>query len=109
MLHHKRVPLIEVGHYEPFYHSENRNALADYNMAAYPSDMIVSVWREEDDPHTVTEDEIAFRKLAMDHGYTLRDASYLYSRRYTVPTKIHGEVSASELGMHKLRMGLWRW
>ena len=102
MLTPRRVPMIQVGMNEPHYHGDSDKEHPDYGLDGHAPWEPIYVWRSGDnDPMAPSPAEVEFRDLLYDKWQIpLSKAAYLWLRRYTKPVEVHGEVGASELGMH---------
>jgi len=102
MLRPKKVPMIQVGSNEPHYHGDSDQELPHYGLDKHGPWYPVYVWRDGDnDPYTVTKAEVEFRDLVCtQYKIPLSTAAVLWCRHYTKPVEVHGEVGATELGMH---------
>ena len=102
MLQPRHVPIIKVGLNEPHYHSRSNRELPDYVIDNHAPWDIAWVWRDGDnDPMAPSSEEVEFRDLLYSkYKIPLSTAAGLWARHYTKLVEVHGDVGASELGMH---------
>lgn len=99
----RKVRLGDLKANTPYYFTDSSRELPSYGIDKYPPDTEVYVWYEthlDCCPDLASVGEIYFRDSVRHRGVTSTQAAMLYHRGYTNPVPVHGEVGASELGMH---------